>query len=85
MIKLFASDLDGTLYNSLHQTDRGILHRVRRVIRAGRHVALATGRWSATGAELGFGDLPIEVVSGNGPSSTGRTESCCAALRLTGM
>ena len=66
MIKLFASDLDGTLYNSLHQTDRGILHRVRRVIRAGRHVALATGRWSATGAELGFGDLPIEVVSGNG-------------------
>ena len=66
MIKLFASDLDGTLYNALHQTDRGILHRVRRVIRAGRHVALATGRWSSTGAELGFGNLPIEVVGGNG-------------------
>ena len=66
MIKLFASDLDGTLYNALHQTDRGILRRLRRVIGAGRHVALATGRWSSTGAELGFGDLPLEVVSANG-------------------
>ena len=66
MIKLFASDLDGTLYNALHQTDRGILHRVRRTLGAGRHVALATGRWSGSGAELGFGDLPLEVVSGNG-------------------
>lgn len=66
MIKLFASDLDGTLYNALHQTDGGILRRLRRVIGAGRHVALATGRWSSTGAELGFGDLPLEVVSANG-------------------
>ena len=66
MIKLFASDLDGTLINALHQTDRAILRRLRRVLRAGRHVALATGRWSATGSELGFGDLPLEVVSANG-------------------
>lgn len=66
MIRLFASDLDGTLFNALHQADGGILRRLRSVIEAGRHVALATGRWSATGAELGFGDLPLEVVSGNG-------------------
>ena len=66
MIKLFASDLDGTLFNALHQTDGAILRRLRRVTGAGRHVALATGRWSSTGAELGFDDLPLEVVSGNG-------------------
>ena len=66
LIKLFASDLDGTLYNGLHQTDGGIVRRLRRVVGAGRHVALATGRWSSTGAELGFGDLPLEVVCGNG-------------------
>ena len=66
MIKLFASDLDGTLFNALHQTDGAILRRLRRVLAAGRRVALATGRWSKTGAELGFGDLPLEVVCGNG-------------------
>ena len=66
LIKLFASDLDGTLYNGLHQTDGGIVRRLRRVVGAGRHVALATGRWSSTGAELGFGDLPLEVVCSNG-------------------
>ena len=66
LIKLFASDLDGTLYNGLHQTDGGIVRRLHRVVGAGRHVALATGRWSSTGAELGFGDLPLEVVCGNG-------------------
>lgn len=66
MIRLFASDLDGTLYNALHQTDGAILRRLRRVTAAGRHVALATGRWSSTAAELGFGDLPLEVVCGNG-------------------
>lgn len=66
MTRLFASDLDGTLYNALHQTDGAILRRLRRVTAAGRHVALATGRWSSTGAQLGFGDLPLEVVCGNG-------------------
>ena len=66
MIKLFVSDLDGTLFNALHQTDGAILRRLRRVLAAGRRVALATGRWSKTGAELGFGDLPLEVVCGNG-------------------
>lgn len=66
LIKLFASDLDGTLFNFMHQIDGGILRRLRRVIAAGRHVAPATGRWARSGAELGFGDLPVEVVGGNG-------------------
>ena len=66
MIKLFACDLDGTLYNALHETDRAILTRVERAISAGRHVAVATGRWAHEASELGFGELPMEVVCGNG-------------------
>lgn len=66
MIKLFACDLDGTLYNALHETDRAILTRVGRAIAAGRHVAVATGRCSSRASELGFGELPMEVVCGNG-------------------
>ncbi|MBM6775403.1 HAD family phosphatase [Olsenella profusa] len=66
MIKLFASDLDGTLFNALHETDRAILTRLEAVLRAGRHVALATGRAVHHARELGFGNLPLETVSGNG-------------------
>lgn len=66
VIRLFASDLDGTLFNALHQTDRNILSRLDRALRAGRHVALATGRAVHSAAELGFGELPLETVSGNG-------------------
>lgn len=66
LIKLFASDLDGTLFNVLHETDRAILSRLGRVLGGGRHVALATGRAVRHARELGFGELPIETVSGNG-------------------
>lgn len=66
LIKLFASDLDGTLFNVLHETDRAILRDLGRVLSAGRHVALATGRAVHHGRELGFGELPLETVSGNG-------------------
>lgn len=72
MIKLFASDLDGTLFNILHETDGGILRRLRRTIEAGRHVALASGRCVRRTAELGFGDLPIESVGANGAYVVGR-------------
>ena len=72
MIKLFASDLDGTLFNILHETDGGILRRLRRTIEAGRHVALASGRCVRRTAELGFGDLPIESVGANGAHVVGR-------------
>lgn len=66
LIKLFASDLDGTLFNALHEVDRGILSAIDRTVRAGRRVALATGRFVRTASELGFEDLPIEVVCANG-------------------
>lgn len=66
MIKLFASDLDGTLLNFYHETDRAILSHIRAVTQAGAHVALSTGRPIRSGAGLGFGDLPIEVVASNG-------------------
>ena len=66
LIRLFASDLDGTLFNALHQTDRAILSQLRRVLDAGRHVALATGRAVRLASSLGFGDLPLETVSANG-------------------
>lgn len=72
LIKLFASDLDGTLFNILHETDGGILRRLRRTIEAGRHVALASGRCVRRTAELGFGDLPIESVGANGAHVVGR-------------
>ncbi len=71
MIKLFASDLDGTLFNYLHETDGGILRRLRRAIEAGRHVALASGRCVRRPADLGFADLPIESVGANGAHIVG--------------
>ena len=72
MIKLFASDLDGTLFNYFHDTDRAILRRLRRAIAAGRHVALATGRCVRRPTDLGFGDLPVESVGANGAHVVGR-------------
>lgn len=66
MIRLFASDLDGTLYNALHEADDAVLRGVRTALDAGRHVALATGRWASTPDELGFAGLPLELVCGNG-------------------
>ena len=72
MIKLFASDLDGTLFNIFHETDGAILRRLRRVLAAGRHVVLASGRCVRRPADLGFGDLPIESVGANGAHVVGR-------------
>ena len=66
MIKMFASDLDGTLLNYHHLTDRTILSCLREVLDTGAHVVLATGRPTRSAASHGFGDLPIETVSSNG-------------------
>ena len=44
MIKLFASDLDGTLLNGLHETDRTIRGAIKTAIELGAHVVPATGR-----------------------------------------
>lgn len=66
MIKLFASDLDGTLLNAFHQTDATILKAVREVIASGAHFAIATGRTAASGRDQGFEDVPIDIVASNG-------------------
>lgn len=44
MIKLFASDLDGTLLNEFHETDEVILHAIQAVHDHGRFFTIATGR-----------------------------------------
>ncbi|MDM8300785.1 HAD hydrolase family protein [Collinsella tanakaei] len=73
MIKLFASDLDGTLLNAFHKVDRTITDAIREVTDAGAHVVLATGRTLLSGSEIGFGDLPVEVCGANGAIIAGRT------------
>lgn len=66
MIKLFASDLDGTLFNAFHSTDRTILSAIRRVIDAGAHFAIATGRTMRSTRDFGFEGIPVDIVSSNG-------------------
>lgn len=66
LIKLFACDLDGTLFNALHTTDPIILGAVRAVLDSGAHFTIATGRFMHTNAQFGFEGLPIEAVCGNG-------------------
>lgn len=66
MIKLFASDLDGTLFNAFHTTDRVIVNAAHDIVAAGAHLVLATGRTVMLARDLGFGDLPIEAVGSNG-------------------
>lgn len=66
MIKLFASDLDGTLLNARHQVDRVIARSICEVVDAGCHVAVATGRTMLSSREHGFDGLPIDIVCANG-------------------
>ncbi len=65
MIKLFAADLDGTLLNGLHLTDRTILRSIARVRKAGMHFSLATGRTVRDPRQLGF-QKNVCVVCANG-------------------
>lgn len=44
MIRLFASDLDGTLLNAHHQFDERIVDGIRRLLAEGAAFAIATGR-----------------------------------------
>lgn len=73
MIKLFASDLDGTLLNAFHNTDAVILSALREVAEAGLHFALATGRTMRTCSDFGFDGVDIEVIGSNGSIIFDRT------------
>lgn len=66
MIKLFATDLDGTLLNLFHQVDGAILRSLRTVTDAGAHVAIATGRTMRTPNDFGLEGVPLEAVCANG-------------------
>ncbi len=44
MIKLFASDLDGTLFNRYHTSDKVIISGIDKLISEGYYVSVATGR-----------------------------------------
>lgn len=72
MIKLFATDLDGTLLNAFHAVDRIVADAVREVTDAGAHVAIATGRTMLSGDDQGFDGLPVEVCGANGSVIAGR-------------
>lgn len=66
MIKLFASDLDGTLLNLFHVTDDAILGAIRAAVRTGAHVAAATGRTNTWRGDGGFEPNTIESICANG-------------------
>lgn len=66
MIKLFASDLDGTLLNATHMVDPAILSALRTVTNSGAHFVVATGRTMRTPNDFGFRGVPIEAACSNG-------------------
>lgn len=66
MIKLFASDLDGTLLNGLHEADRTIRSAIKKAIDLGAHVVPATGRSVLPIGDHGFTGLKIDAVCANG-------------------
>ena len=66
MIKMFASDLDGTLLNGLHETDRTIRGAIKEALSQGAHVVPATGRSVLPIGDRGFTELKIDAVCANG-------------------
>lgn len=66
MIRLFASDLDGTLLNLMHQVDDTIRRAISEVVASGAHFAVATGRTMRESGEFGLAGLGCEAVCANG-------------------
>lgn len=66
MIKLFASDLDGTLMNLWHEADPTIRGAISELTKAGLHVVPATGRSLLPMGEHGFSGLHVESCCANG-------------------
>ena len=66
MIKMFASDLDGTLLNALHEADGTIRRANRELTEARLHVVPATGRSTLPIGEHGFTGLALDACCSNG-------------------
>ncbi len=66
MIKLFASDLDGTLLGAMHSVSEPVRRCIREVHAQGAHFAIATGRTFRTPDDFGFDGLGCDVVAANG-------------------
>ena len=68
MIRLFASDLDGTLLNGEHEVDDVIRDALRQITAAGKYFTAATGRQMRADqmAETGFDEIDMYNVNMNG-------------------
>ena len=67
MKKLFATDLDGTLFNVLHATDFIILKGIRKILKRGDCFAIATGRNMRVEHIIhDFKDLDVHCIAMNG-------------------
>ena len=67
MKHLFATDLDGTLFNALHATDIFILSKLKRVLSRGDYITLATGRNMRKSHIIhDFKDVKVYTVAMNG-------------------
>lgn len=82
MIKLFASDLDGTLLNGLHETDRTIRGAIKTAIELGAHVVPATGRSVLPIGDHGFTGLKIDAVCANGSIVRGQNGEVLKAFTV---
>lgn len=82
MIKLFASDLDGTLLNGLHETDRTIRGAIKTAIELGAHVVPATGRSVLPIGDHGFTGLKIDAVCANGSIVRGQNGELLKAFTV---
>lgn len=82
MIKLFASDLDGTLLNGLHETDRIIRGAIKTAIELGAHVVPATGRSVLPIGDHGFTGLKIDAVCANGSIVRGQNGELLKAFTV---
>lgn len=67
MVKIFVSDLDGTLLNKDNAEDDKIVQGVKKVISQGYEFVIATGR-NIHGVSINSGlwELPIYVIASNG-------------------
>lgn len=62
MIRLFASDLDGTLLNEKHQFDDVIVEGIQKIVNSGHVFSIATGRGKASAPILESIRLCIRCV-----------------------